>query len=65
MELSTGYARRELATERLRRVCMETKLYIAYLIKQIKEQHDDLRAVYEDLSEDKRYMVSFYSGLPD
>jgi len=65
MELSTGFARHELATERLRRVCMEIKLYIAYLAKQLKEQHDDLRLMYEDMGADKRYMVSFYSGLPD
>jgi hypothetical protein len=65
MELSTGFARRELATERLRRVCMEIRLYVAYLIKQMKDQHDDLRALYDGMSVDKRYMVAFYSGLPD
>lgn len=65
MELSTGFARRELAIERLRRVCMEIKLYIAYLVKQMKEQHEDLRTVYDEMGVDQRYMVAFYSGLPD
>jgi hypothetical protein len=65
MGFGEGKVRTQMAIERLRRVCMEMKLYLAYLIKQVSVQHADTRKAYDELEENKRYMISFYSGLPD